>query len=138
RLPSYELVDPFDGLGALKEKVIRTPGRPEDSFSDDPLRILRAARFAARLGFAVAKDVQAAMGAQASRLSIVSAERITDELTKLMLAADPASGIDLLVATGVAGEVPPPGPPRPVGGGGPHPPKGVCTHPPARLPPARH
>jgi poly(A) polymerase len=105
RLPSYELVDPFDGLGALEEKVIRTPGRPEDSFSDDPLRILRAARFAARLGFAVAEDVQAAMGAQASRLSIVSVERINDELTKLMLAADPASGIDLLVATGVAGQV---------------------------------
>src|SRR5215472_15028249 len=105
RLPSYELVDPFDGLGALKERIIRTPGRPEDSFSDDPLRILRAARFAARLGFAVAQEVQVAMGAQASRMSIVSAERITDELTKLMLAADPASGIDLLVATGVAGQV---------------------------------
>ena len=105
RLPSYELVDPFDGLGALKEKIIRTPGRPEDSFSDDPLRILRAARFAARLGFAVAPEVQVAMGAQAARLSIVSVERITDELTKLMLAADPASGIDLLVATGVAEQV---------------------------------
>ena len=85
RLPSYKLVDPFGGLAALREKVISTPGRPEDSFSDDPLRILRAARFAARLGFAVADDVQAAMRAQASRLSIVSAERITDELTKLML-----------------------------------------------------
>jgi poly(A) polymerase len=102
RLPSYELVDPFDGLGALREKVIRTPGRPEDSFSDDPLRILRAARFAARLGFAVDGDVQVAMGAQASRLAIVSAERITDELTKLMVAADPAYGLDLLVGTGVA------------------------------------
>src|SRR6266700_2566462 len=83
RLPSYELVDPFDGLGALRAKVIRTPGRPADSFSDDPLRILRAARFAARLGFTVAEEVQAAMGAQASRLSIVSVERISDELTKL-------------------------------------------------------
>ena len=55
RLPSYELVDPFGGLAALQEKVIRTPGRPEDSFSDDPLRILRAARFAARLGFTVGR-----------------------------------------------------------------------------------
>ena len=73
RLPSYELVDPFGGLAALLERVIRTPGRPEDSFSDDPLRMLRAARFAARLGFTVADDVQAAMHAQASRLSIVSA-----------------------------------------------------------------
>jgi poly(A) polymerase len=105
RLPSYELVDPFDGLRALREKVIRTPGKPEDSFSDDPLRILRAARFAARFGFTVATDVQAAMGAQASRLSIVSAERITDELTKLMVAADPAYGLDLLVATGAADSV---------------------------------
>jgi poly(A) polymerase len=102
RLPSYELVDPFGGLSALRERVIRTPGRPEDSFSDDPLRILRAARFAARLGFAVAGDVRAAMSAQAPRLSIVSAERITDELTKLMLTPDPASGIDLLVGTEVA------------------------------------
>jgi len=102
RLPSYELVDPFGGLSALRERVIRTPGRPEDSFSDDPLRILRAARFAARLGFTVADDVLAAMSAQAPRLSIVSAERITDELTKLMLAQDPAYGIDLLVGTDVA------------------------------------
>ena len=61
RLPSFELVDPFGGLAALRGKVIRTPGRPEDSFSDDPLRILRAARFAARLGFTVAPEVQAAM-----------------------------------------------------------------------------
>jgi poly(A) polymerase len=85
--------------------VIRTPGRPEDSFSDDPLRILRAARFAARLGFTVADDVQAAMRVQASRLSIVSAERITDELTKLMLTDNPAYGIDLLVRTSVADQV---------------------------------
>jgi len=105
RLPSYELVDPFGGLEALRDKVIRTPGRPEDSFNDDPLRILRAARFAGRLGFAVADEVKVAMGAQASRLSIVSAERITDELTKLMVAADPAYGLDLLVETGVAEQV---------------------------------
>jgi poly(A) polymerase len=102
RLPSFELVDPFGGLAALKEKVIRTPGKPEDSFADDPLRILRAARFAARLGFTVAGDVQAAMGEMASRLSIVSAERITDELSKLMLTATPEAGLDLLVRTGVA------------------------------------
>jgi len=105
RLPSYELVDPFGGLAALRERVIRTPGRPEDSFSDDPLRIMRAARFAARLGFAVADDVLAAMGTQASRLQIVSAERISDELTKLMLTRDPAYGIDLLVRTGVEDQV---------------------------------
>jgi len=102
RLPSFELVDPFGGLAALKEKAIRTPGKPEDSFSDDPLRILRAARFAAKLGFAVAKDVQAAMGEMAERLSIVSVERITVELTKLMETATPEAGLDLLVRTGVA------------------------------------
>ena len=105
RLPGYELVDPFGGLDALKDKVLRTPGRPEDSFSDDPLRILRAARFAAKLGFAVAPEVQAAMTEQAARLEIVSAERITGELTKLMLTPDPALGIDLLVQTGVADQV---------------------------------
>jgi poly(A) polymerase len=105
RLPSYELVDPFGGLGALRDKVIRTPGRARDSFDDDPLRILRAARFAARLGFTVADDVKQAMSAQAERLEIVSTERITDELTKLMVARDPAYGLDLLVTTGVASQV---------------------------------
>jgi poly(A) polymerase len=101
-LPGFELVDPFGGLAALKEKVIRTPGRPEDSFSDDPLRILRAARFAARLGFTVDGAVRQAMGEMAGRLSIVSAERITDELTKLMLTTEPETGLGLLVQTGVA------------------------------------
>jgi poly(A) polymerase len=105
RLPGYELVDPFGGLDALKEKVLRTPGRPEDSFNDDPLRILRAARFAAKLGFTVADDVRAAMTEQARRLSIVSTERITGELTKLMLTPDPALGLDILVQTDVAGQV---------------------------------
>ncbi len=106
RLPGYELVDPFGGLDALKDKVLRTPGRPEDSFNDDPLRILRAARFAAKLGFEVAPEVRAAMTEQAGGLAKkVSVERITGELTKLMLAPDPARGIDLLVRTGVADEV---------------------------------
>ena len=102
RLPSFELIDPFGGLAALKEQVITTPGRPEDSFSDDPLRILRAARFAARLGFTVAGDVQQAMGEMAGRLSIVSAERVTGELSRLMLTKAPELGLDLLVGTGVA------------------------------------
>jgi poly(A) polymerase len=105
RLPSYELVDPFGGLDALRERVLRTPGRPQDSFSDDPLRIMRAARFAAKLGFTVAPEVCAAMTEQADRLRIVSAERVAGELTKLMLTSDPAVGIDLLVRTGVADEV---------------------------------
>ena len=105
RLPGYEFTDPFGGLEALGEKVLRTPGPPERSFGDDPLRILRAARFAAKLGFTVADDVRAAMTDQAERLEIVSAERIRSELTKLMLTPDPALGIDVLVRTGVADEV---------------------------------
>ncbi len=105
RLPGYEFVDPFGGFDALREKVLRTPGPPEQSFSDDPLRILRAARFAAKLGFTVAPEVRAAMTEQAERLGIVSAERIASELTKLMLTPDPALGIDVLVQTGVADEV---------------------------------
>ena len=105
RLPGYEFVDPFGGLEALSEKVLRTPGKPQDSFADDPLRILRAARFAAKLGFAVAPEVRGAMTEQASRLEIVSAERIAGELEKLMLSPDPAAGIDLLVQTKVADQV---------------------------------
>ncbi|MGH3154516.1 MAG: CCA tRNA nucleotidyltransferase [Streptosporangiaceae bacterium] len=105
RLPGYEFTDPFGGLEALKEKVLRTPARPQDSFADDPLRILRAARFAAKLGFTVAADVQAAMTERAARLEIVSAERIAGELEKLMLTPHPATGIDLLVQTGVADQV---------------------------------
>ena len=98
--------DPFGGLKALAEKVLRTPGKPEDSFSDDPLRMLRAARFSAKLGFIVTGDVRAAMTEQAGQLLVsVSTERITDELTKLMLTPDPVRGIELLVDTGVAGEV---------------------------------
>jgi poly(A) polymerase len=105
RLPGYEFTDPFGGFEALREKVLRTPGPPERSFGDDPLRILRAARFAAKLGFTVADDVRAAMTDQAERLEIVSVERITSELKKLMLTPDPALGIDVLVQTGVADEV---------------------------------
>jgi poly(A) polymerase len=106
RLPDYEFTDPFGGFEALRERVLRTPGPPERSFGDDPLRILRAARFAAKLGFTVADDVRAAMTDQAPRLlEIVSVERITSELTKLMLTPDPALGVDILVQTGVADEV---------------------------------
>jgi len=105
RLPGYEFTDPFGGVEALREKVLRTPGPPERSFGDDPLRILRAARFAAQLRFTVADDVRAAMTDQAGRLEIVSTERITAELTKLMLTPNPALGIDVLVQTGVADEV---------------------------------
>ena len=108
RLPSFDLVDLFGGLHDLRERVLRTPGRPEDSLADDPLRTLRAARFAAQLGFSVTPGLAAAMTELAPRLSIVSAERISAELAKLMLAREaggPARGIAMLVDTGVAGEV---------------------------------
>jgi poly(A) polymerase len=102
RLPSGELADPFGGLRDLREKVLRTPGTAEDSFTDDPLRMLRAARFAAQLGFEPTTEVTGAMTRLAGRLEIVSAERIRDELEKLMLAPDPVRGIKLMVDTGVA------------------------------------
>ena len=105
RLPDCEFVDPFGGLDALRARELRTPAAASVSFSDDPLRILRAARFTAKLGLTVADDVRAAMTEQAPRLEIVSAERITVELTKLMLTPDPAAGLDLLVQTQVAEEV---------------------------------
>jgi poly(A) polymerase len=102
RLPSHELVDPFGGLADLKAGVLRTPGSPESSFDDDPLRMLRAARFAAQLGFSPVPDVRMAITAMAERIEIVSVERITAELTKLMRATDPRAGIELLVDTGLA------------------------------------
>jgi poly(A) polymerase len=108
RLPGYEFVDPFSGLRDLRGKVLRTPGRPEASLSDDPLRIMRAARFAAELGFTVSPELRAAMTELAPRLAIVSAERVSAELSKLVLAplpGGPRRGIALLADTGVAGQV---------------------------------
>src|SRR5918995_6788523 len=96
RVPDREFEDPYGGVVDLAHRVLRTPGRPEDSFSDDPLRMLRAARFAAQLGFAVAPEVVAAMTAMAERISIVSAERVRDELVKLVLGAYPVRGLRLL------------------------------------------
>jgi poly(A) polymerase len=110
RLPGYELVDPFGGMADLRSKVLRTPGPPEVSFGDDPLRILRAARFTAQLGFTVAPEARAAMTAIAPQLQPpkVSAERISAELSKLLLSplpGGPRRGIALLVDTGVADQV---------------------------------
>jgi poly(A) polymerase len=110
RLPGHELADPFGGLADLRAKVLRTPGAPEDSFTDDPLRILRAARFTAQLGFTVTSEVRDAMRDLAGLLAPpkVSAERIGGELTKLLLSPlprGPAAGIRLLVETGVADQV---------------------------------
>lgn len=104
-LPEKEFIDPHGGLDDLAERVLRTPGTPEESFSDDPLRMMRAARFAAQLDFEVAPEVIAAMKAMAGRIEIVSAERVRDELNKLVLSAHPAKGLALLVDTGLADHV---------------------------------
>ncbi|MDA2987277.1 MAG: CCA tRNA nucleotidyltransferase, partial [Actinomycetota bacterium] len=102
RLPSLELVDLFGGRADLAAGVIRTPGTPHDSFSDDPLRMMRAARFSAQLGFEVAPDVVEAMTAQAERLSIVSPERVREELMKIVMSPAPRRGLTLLVDTGLS------------------------------------
>lgn len=102
RLPDLSLVDLFDGAGDLGRKLIRTPGLPEDSFADDPLRMLRAARFSAQLGFDVSPEVVAAMAGQCDRLSIVSAERIREEFVTLVMSPEPRRGLALLVDTGLA------------------------------------
>jgi poly(A) polymerase len=101
-LPAWEFVDPYGGLDDLAARVLRTPSTPEVSFTDDPLRMLRAARFAAQLGLEVDRDVADAMRAMAERLAIVSAERIRDELVKLVCSAHPRPGLSLLVHTGLA------------------------------------
>ncbi|MEU0698667.1 CCA tRNA nucleotidyltransferase [Streptomyces niveus] len=104
-LPQKEFIDPHGGLQDLAAGVLRTPGTPEASFSDDPLRMLRAARFAAQLDFEVAPDVVAAMKAMAERIEIVSAERVREELNKLILSVHPRKGLALLVDTGLAERV---------------------------------
>ena len=102
RLPDLRLVDPCGGLEDLRAGVLRTPVGAEQSFDDDPLRIMRAARFAAQLGFDVEPDVLEAMTAMSQRLGIVSAERVRAELERLMLSPWPRRGLELLVHTGVA------------------------------------
>ncbi len=101
-LPDLTLVDRFGGVADLEAGLLRTPMSAEQSFSDDPLRMLRAARFASQLGFTVAPDVIAAMTAMADRLSIVSAERIREEFVKIVMSPDPRIGLTLLVDTGLA------------------------------------
>ncbi len=105
RVPGRALEDPHGGVVDLAHRVLRTPGRPEDSFSDDPLRMMRAARFAAQLGFGVDPGVVAAMTAMADRIEIISAERVRDELVKLVCAPYPRLGLTLLVETGLAERV---------------------------------
>jgi len=104
-VPGRSLEDPYGGILDLAARVLRTPGTPEESFSDDPLRMMRAARFSAQLGFDVAPEVVAAMTAMADRITIISAERVRDELVKLILAPSPRRGLALLVETGLASYV---------------------------------
>ncbi|WP_134774628.1 CCA tRNA nucleotidyltransferase [Ornithinimicrobium flavum] len=105
RLPDLTFVDPHDGLADLAARALRTPHTPEISFSDDPLRMMRAARFAAQLGLAPAPEVLEAMTGMSSRLAIVSAERVRDELVKLLLSPDPRAGLEVMVDTGLADQV---------------------------------
>ena len=104
-LPSKRFVDPYGGLDHLAAEVIDTPGTPEQSFSDDPLRMMRAARFTSQLFFTPAPRVIAAMTAMADRIAIVSAERVREELSKLLLTDRPRAGLGLLVHTGLADRV---------------------------------
>ncbi|MFD8419208.1 CCA tRNA nucleotidyltransferase [Streptomyces sp. NPDC059466] len=104
-LPEKAFIDPHGGRDDLAAQVLRTPGTPELSFSDDPLRMMRAARFAAQLDFELAPDVVAAMTDMAGRIEIVSAERVRDELNKLLLSGNPRKGLTLLVDTGLSAHV---------------------------------
>ena len=97
-----EFIDPFNGLQDLAAKILRTPVRPGDSFNDDPLRMMRAARFASQLNFEIAPEVLNSMKDLAHRISIISAERVRDEFTKIMMSANPRIGITLLVDSGLA------------------------------------
>ncbi|THA27687.1 CCA tRNA nucleotidyltransferase [Streptomyces sp. RKND-216] len=104
-LPGKTFIDPHGGLEDLAHRVLRTPGTPQESFSDDPLRMMRAVRFAAQLDFTVAEEVVEAMTAMADRIEIVSAERVREEFNKLVLSPEPRKGLRLLVATGLADRV---------------------------------
>jgi poly(A) polymerase len=97
-----EFIDPFGGLDDLTRRILRTPASPQQSFSDDPLRMMRAARFASQLNFQISDDVINAMKSMASRISIISAERVRDEFVKLLMSQNPRVGINVLVDTGLA------------------------------------
>ncbi len=105
RLPEMTFLDPFGGAEDLAARRLRTPGPAERSFGDDPLRMMRAARFASQHALQVDDDVRAAMTAMADKLAIVSAERVRDELVKLVEGRLPRAGIELLVETGLAEQV---------------------------------
>ncbi len=94
-----EVIDPFDGKKDLEDHLLRTPLDPDETFSDDPLRMLRAARFAAQLEFAIAPQTLEAMHRNRARVKIVSAERISEEMLKLLAAHRPSIGLTILYQT---------------------------------------
>lgn len=96
-----ELLDPFNGIQDIQEKIIRTPLNPDITFSDDPLRMMRAVRFATQLGFRIEEETYTALQRNKTRLAIVSRERIIDEFNKIMATATPSVGIKLLEETGL-------------------------------------
>ena len=102
RLPQLTLVDPAGGIDDLLAQRLRTPSTPEVSFGDDPLRMLRAARFTGQLGFTLDLDTALAMEKMKDSIRIVSAERVGDELSKLLVSADPRAGIEVLMDSGLA------------------------------------
>ncbi len=102
RLPQKVFVDPCNGLRDLLDGVLRTPGAPEVSFGDDPLRMMRAARFTSQLGFEIEQQTFNAITDMADRIEIISAERVQAELVKLLLGANPKSGLQALVDSGLA------------------------------------
>ena len=95
-------IDLFNGVDDLQNKIIKTPGKPEDSFTDDPLRMMRAARFMSQLNFTIDESVLVAIKEMAHRLSIISSERIRDEFIKIIMSDNPRLGITLLVECGLA------------------------------------
>ena len=99
-----KLIDPFNGIADLDSKIIRTPLGPDTTFSDDPLRMMRAIRFATQLGFTITEDVFEAITRNKERIKIVSQERITDELNKMMATPKPSVGLDLLFRSGLLRE----------------------------------
>ncbi|MFA6087644.1 CCA tRNA nucleotidyltransferase [Mucilaginibacter sp.] len=96
-----ELIDPFNGITDLEQKVIKTPLNPVETFSDDPLRMMRAIRFAAQLNFKIDAEAIAAIKSNLARIKIVSQERITDELNKIILSPKPSIGFNYLFDTGL-------------------------------------
>jgi poly(A) polymerase len=102
RLPMMEFVDPYRGVSDLAARMLRTPATPTQSFDDDPLRMMRAARFSSQLEFEIDDEVLAAMTSMAERITIVSAERVREEFMKLVMSDHPRRGLRVLVDTGLA------------------------------------